>query len=187
MRHPAAPPGPAADYSDGIIPPAALDAGPQPSDGDRRPLAAGPGGGTPVPGAPETEPAPRATPRFAGLPVFVEVFVVPHWVHRRHDGSRWCARWWEHAEAVLRLEALWEAFEVMRREPAPSLSTWIIYHFEPHMRALTDAGGVFYRCDAAEGVHELPAQWELVPAPAGQFALDPAADIQPRQTEGEQR
>jgi hypothetical protein len=30
---------------------------------------------------------------------------------------RWCARWWEHAEAISRLEAPWKVFETLRQDP----------------------------------------------------------------------
>lgn len=121
--------------------------------------------------------------RFASLPVFVEDFVLPNCVHRlgeQHAG-RWCVRWWEHAEAVTRLEAIWEAFEVMRQQPAPSFSTWLRDHFDSHMRTLTSTVGVFHRCDADKHFHEVKEVWASVPPPTGMFPVDATAMVQPKQ------
>lgn len=136
-----------------------------------------------TPAAPEPEQV--EAPRFASLPLFVEQFVLPNWVHHLGENyaGRWCRQWWEHAEALTRLEAVWEAFEVMRREPAPSFSTWLRDHLDPHMRSLSDPNGAFYRCDAEKGVHEAAEAWPTMPAPEGMFAVIPGAVIQPKTDE----
>lgn len=121
--------------------------------------------------------------RFASLPVFVEDFVLPNWVHRMGDqyAGRWCRSWWEHAEAVTRLEAIWEAFEVMRQQPPPSFSTWLRDHFDSHMRMLTAVEGVFYRCNGEDHdeMHQVHEQWASVPPPAEMFPVDETAMVQP--------
>lgn len=134
---------------------------------------------TPAPPAPATE---ESVQRFAALPVFVEEYVVPNWVHHLGDNyaGRWCSRWWEHAEAITRLEAVWEAFEVMRLQPPPSLSTWLRDHFDPHMRMLTDLHGVFHRCDVDKHFHEAKKPWAIEEPPVGMFAVNPDAAVQPR-------
>lgn len=125
-------------------------------------------------------------PVFASVDVFVERYVLPMYCHRMGRDTRWCAQWWRHAEAVTRFEALWEAFEVMRREPAPSLSTWIRDHFDHHLRFLTASDGVFSRCSTSpeDGVVHVPEeQWPVVAAPTEQFHRDPAARVQPLRDE----
>lgn len=133
----------------------------------------------------EETPSPAEEPpalRFASLPLFVTYYVLPNWVHRMGEayGGSWCSRWWEHPEAVTRLEAVWEAFEVMRLQPPPSLSTWLRDHFDPHMRALTLPYGPFYRCAAEDHrtVHELVPAWPAEPTPEGMFSVNPDAMIQ---------
>lgn len=121
--------------------------------------------------------------RFASVAVFVEQYVLPNWVHRLGDNyaGRWCAQWWEHAEAITRLEAVWEAFEVMRLQPAPSLSTWIRDHLDPHMRSLTAGDGVFWRCEVAkhkDPVHAQEPQWPAITPPPGLFVVDDTATVQ---------
>lgn len=134
----------------------------------------------------ESTPAPKPpegpVQRFASLPVFVVEYVVPNWVHKLGEsyGGRWCSQWWEHPEAVTRLSALWEAFEVMRNEPPPSLSTWIKDHLDAHMAALTQIHGVFHNCDVNRHVHESKEAWETGTPPEGMFAVNPKAVVQPR-------
>lgn len=124
----------------------------------------------------EEEPPPQ--PRFATVDLFVEQFVLPNWVHRYvAKNVRWCDRWFEHAEAITRFEAMWEAFEVMRQQPAPSYSTWLRDHFDVHMRTLTDPDGVFHECDVKEGVHKAGPAWK-VQIPEGMFATIETAQIQ---------
>lgn len=105
-------------------------------------------------------PAAQVPPLFGSVDVFVEELVLKVWVRPigGRSPARWCAQWWCHAEAILRLEALWEAYEVMRREPAPSLSTWLWDHFDHHMRVLTDQDGPFWEC--TEDHHEKHTPWE---------------------------
>jgi len=112
----------------------------------------------------------KEPPRFATVELFVEQFVLPNWTHMYVDDRvRWCRKWWAHAEALSRLEALWEAFEVMRLQPAPSFSTWLRDHFDAHMRVLTDPEGVFWDCDADRDEHTAHPQWPSDPAPQGMF------------------
>lgn len=120
-------------------------------------------------------------PVYASLDAFVEGYVLPQWRHKLGGSVHWCAYWFRHAEAVSRLEAVWEAWEVMRRDPAPAMSTWWRDHLDPHMRMLTDADGVFYRCsaDVHEPAHEQAAVWSAHTAPDGLFATDPDAPEQP--------
>lgn len=128
-----------------------------------------------------TRAAAQVVPEFASVDTFVEEYVLPNWRHTPAD-SRWCATWWRHAEAVTRLEAVWEAFEVMRLEPAPSLSTWWRDHLDVHMRALTAVEGTFAGCTASKHtkVHDQQPQWTADAPAAGAFHTDPDSPRQPR-------
>lgn len=128
-------------------------------------------------GAEEEEEDDAPPPRFATVDLFVDQFVLPNWNHK-YVRVLWCRKWWEHAEAITRLEALWEAFEVMRLQPAPSFSTWLRDHFDVHMRALTDPEGVFFSCDTNKEHHKPQEPWPSDPAPAGMFAVIESAQIQ---------
>ncbi|WP_337825298.1 DUF4913 domain-containing protein [Amycolatopsis sp. A1MSW2902] len=128
--------------------------------------------------------APAASaPLFASLPTFVDRYVLPNWRHRHDRDTRWCEQWWLHEEAVTRLEALWEAFEAMRLEPAPSLSTWLRDHFDHHMSMLTRADGAFANCAPRthdDPVHRAGAVWAHTEPPAGLFDVDPESVVQPQ-------
>lgn len=118
---------------------------------------------------------------FASLDAFVEDYLLPNWRHRPSQGH-WCATWWQHSEAIARLEAVWEAFEVMRREPAPAMSTWWRDHLEVHMRSLIAEDGTFAGCTASrhETVHQQQETWPMDPPENGQFHTDPESPRQPR-------
>lgn len=105
-------------------------------------------------------------PAYSSLPEFVSNFLLPTWIHQTQQGC-WCIKWWEHPEAVVRLEALWHAFEAMRQVPGESLSSWFLFHRDPHMHALTTREtSPFFKCDVAKGTHVLAPTWPEEPAPA---------------------
>ena len=117
------------------------------------------------------EPARRQ--HFQSLEEFVVDYLLENW-ERASDVEdkepRWCARWWEHPEAVSRLEALWEAFESARRDPAPAMSSWWRDHVDHHMAVLTGPYGPFERCHHLTGEHHVLPPWHSVPADDGVFA-----------------
>ncbi len=107
--------------------------------------------------------------RFASLPEFVEEFLLHVWRRELNSGC-WCERWWEHPEAVLRLEAMWDAFELLRMEPGTGVSVWIRDHLDYHMGMLTTrATSPFKSCDVTKERHDNPTVWPTAPAPAGMF------------------
>ncbi|MEO3939438.1 DUF4913 domain-containing protein (plasmid) [Dermatophilaceae bacterium Soc4.6] len=159
------------------------------NDGQPSHLAGGPGrsaaqatsAGSASAEAGPTGEAVVVVPFFSGVEAFVEGFVLPNWRHGSGAGVRWCRQWWKHPEAVGRLEALWEAFEAMRLQPAPAISSWWLHHFDPHLRALTAGDGVFAGCTATEreSVHSPRPDWPAMPPIPGLFEADPDS---PRQT-----
>lgn len=59
----------------------------------------------------------------------------------------WCPQWWKHIEAVIRLEALWRAWEAMRKQDAMTgLAKWTIELCDPTMDRLLDPDGTFKGC-----------------------------------------
>lgn len=71
----------------------------------------------------------------------------------RVDGRvrTWCPRWWEHAEAVLRLEALWLAWEQSRLEGGAGMSCWLRDHADYHLPVLLDPDAAFRGCSPERG------------------------------------
>lgn len=121
-----------------------------------------------TPGAAADE-AEEVENHFPNVYVFVQDFLAK--VHPRpvRDGLswHWCSHWWDHPEAVSRLEALWKAFEVLRRDPGTGAATWWRDYADPTIAALSDAGGTFAKCsDTSHAVPpdlpmDEPAAWLL--------------------------
>jgi hypothetical protein len=72
--------------------------------------------------------------RRIGGPVRADDVNVEEWVREvfapvfsRSIGGpvKWCAQWWAHGEAVLRLEALWRSWEIHRLDPGRRMATWL--------------------------------------------------------------
>lgn len=105
------------------------------------------------------EPAP-AQPYYGSVDEFVREYL--RHVYRRAINGRsriWAARWWEYDEVVIRLEALWRAWEFLRLDPATGMSVWFRDHADPHMTVLMDPDGPFAAADAnAENNHARKGQ-----------------------------
>lgn len=105
---------------------------------------------------------------------------------RRIDGRHrcWAGRWWEHAEAVIRLEALWRSWEHLRQDAATGMSVWWRDHADHHMAILMDPDGPF--STATEGEENMSKKGKPLPyvaPPEGLFPdqrEDPASDADGR-------
>jgi len=117
----------------------------------------------------ESADEPEVENHFQNVYVFVQNFLVKVQARPTRDGLplHWCSQWWDHPEAVSRLEALWKAFEVLRRDPGTGAGTWWRDYADPTMAALSDAAGTFAKCsDTSHAVPpdlpiEQPAAWLL--------------------------
>ncbi|WP_410872196.1 DUF4913 domain-containing protein [Nocardia sp. A7] len=63
----------------------------------------------------------------------------------------WCPEWWHHSEAVIRLSALWQAWEHHRLQGGTGISVWFLDHADPHMTKLFDPKGPFKYCSVRNG------------------------------------
>jgi hypothetical protein len=98
---------------------------------------------------------------FATLQEWVEKWLLP--VYRRSvDGHAmtWCREWWRHPEAYLRLDALWRAWEYLRKQPATGMAVWLRDYCDPHMAVLLSESGPFKGCEP-----ERHSPYELAPLP----------------------
>ncbi|WP_422117706.1 DUF4913 domain-containing protein [Brachybacterium sp. UNK5269] len=90
-------------------------------------------------------------------------------VYRRQtsDHRVWAARWWEYDEAVIRLEALWRAWEHLRLDPSTGMSVWWRDHADHHMAVLMDPEGPFASAerygDENEALKGAPLPYEAPP------------------------
>jgi hypothetical protein len=80
------------------------------------------------------------------------------WVHemlaqvvRRRLGGHltWCPEWYRHAEATMRLTAMWDEWE--RAVEEGTMSNWWLCHCDPHMAVLMSRdNGPFMACTEKE-------------------------------------
>ncbi len=99
-----------------------------------------------------TEPAPApAGPQlmYPNVDVWVTDFLANNYrrdVTEPGTPHHWCTQWWKHPEALDRLDALWRAWEALRRDPTTGPATWWIHYADPTMTALLGRDGPFTRC-----------------------------------------
>jgi len=87
----------------------------------------------------------------------------------------WCPEWFRHAEAAVRLEALWRAWEHLRMDPATGMSVWLLDHADPHMAKLFDPRGPFKYCSVRNGHKDMLNPLPLRSPARGQFE-NPASE-----------
>ena len=107
-------------------------------------------GGPPSPPAPRP-PAPASdqepiVPFFGSLLEFVVEHFGPVYARNTSPTVRWCASWWDHAEAIYRLESLWRTWELYRLEPRLGIASWLRDYLDPQLAQLTSPTGPFASC-----------------------------------------
>ncbi|GIG57118.1 hypothetical protein Lfu02_14900 [Longispora fulva] len=79
----------------------------------------------------------------------LESWVVEHFsliYARQHGGAyRWCAAWWDHPEAIVRLESLWRSWEHLRTQPL-GIELWCRERLDHHQPLLMGQAGPFAAC-----------------------------------------
>src|ERR1041385_2954600 len=60
--------------------------------------------------------AASSAPLYSSVEAWVAGWFAPPFA-RRLGTTRWCAQWWLHAEAIVRLEAPWRSWETLRLAP----------------------------------------------------------------------
>ncbi len=90
----------------------------------------------------EDEPEPGLY--YGSVDEFVREYLIGAY-RRRIDGQNrvWAAKWWEYDEAVIRLDALWRAWEKLRQDPSTGMSVWWRDHADHHMGVLFSPDGPF--------------------------------------------
>ncbi len=120
-------------------------------------------------------------PCFASMLDWFETWLRPMYRRSTHGDQReWCAEWWQHEEAVSRLDALWRAWEALRLDPGTGLSVWWRDHADHHMAALLDPDGPFKQCGDGHR-DDAPEMLAHTTPPAGLFVDEstspPAVDF----------
>ena len=119
---------------------------------------------------PARRPSPAPANFYPHVYAFVTGFVSHTYAHNisaQITNFRWCPQWWEHPEAVARLQSMWKAWEVLRLDPGTGASTWFRDHGDPAIAALTGPDGPFRGCSDTQ--HRLPAHLPTTEPPPGLF------------------
>jgi Domain of unknown function (DUF4913) len=121
--------------------------------------------------------APELELRHPTLADWVSEFFAPTFCRSISPSVRWCARWWDHAEAISRLEALWRCWEVLRLQRWEGAAVWYRDFLDPQLAVLLDPAGPFAQCtpDRHSPIKALPT----VPAPAGWWGYPDDPDGEP--------
>ncbi|WP_256977622.1 DUF4913 domain-containing protein [Rhodococcus sp. RS1C4] len=95
----------------------------------------------------------EAAPVYTTLLDFVDEVIRPHYRREVSEGNqkKWCPQWWAHGEAYRRLDALWRAWEHLRKDPNAGASVWWKDHADHHMGMLLDPQGPFSACGVRHG------------------------------------
>lgn len=102
---------------------------------------------------PTPEPPVPAGPRAGRIPVhatlaeFVAETFVPTFTTARGGPRLWCVQWWDHTEAVSRLQALWLSWESLRDGGDTCLGDWYRNHLDQQLPALMGPDGTFRACE----------------------------------------
>ena len=110
-------------------------------------------------------------PKYTALEDWVVGYFAPMFSRPTNPTVRWCAQWWDHAEATCRLEALWRSWEVGRLDELRGMALWYRDFLDSQLAVLTSTTGPFAQCtpDRHAPTKPLPT----VPAPDGYWDDEP--------------
>lgn len=117
-------------------------------------------------GAPRASQGPQTAPEpdYPDLETWVAEWFAPIF-GRRLGATHWCTVWWQHDEAVFRLEALWRSWETLRLDGGMGMAIWIRDHLDNGRRELQGPEGPFQACDGTD--HNPPPALPVTPTPPG--------------------
>jgi Domain of unknown function (DUF4913) len=118
---------------------------------------------TTSPGPDSGKDGPPPEPMYGSVEAWVTGQFVP--MFRRPLGGefRWCREWWRHAEAIVRLTALWHSWEVLRLEPGTGMAAWLRDHLDHQIPILLGRGGPFAQCSEDEHFEPREAVTDIAP------------------------
>lgn len=126
-------------------------------------------------------------PRYPALEPWVVDYFAPMFSRPISPAVRWCAQWWDHAEAISRLEGLWRSWETARLDELRGMAVWYRDFLDAQLAVLLSAGGPFAQCTPDR--HAPTKALATTPAPPGYWThadadaeADPDAVGEPRHT-----
>jgi hypothetical protein len=86
-------------------------------------------------------------PLYEDVAQWVGHHFAPIYIRRIQGGTRWCAQWWRHPEAVIRFAALWRTWEAARLAASPyAMADWHLNYLDRMLPVLLGDQGPFYSC-----------------------------------------
>jgi uncharacterized protein DUF4913 len=112
--------------------------------------------------------SPALQPLYGGVEHWVTGFFLPIFKRPLGGEYRWCQEWWQHAEAITRLTALWHSWEALRLQPGTGMASWLRDHLDHHLPVLMGRSGPFAQCNEDEHIelreakvgHAPPGWWD---------------------------
>jgi len=102
-------------------------------------------------------------PLYPSLPAWVEHHFTQTYAWRVSEHTRWCVQWWDHPEAIVRLNVLWQLWELARLEQDPAaMGSWLRDWLDRLLPPLTAITGPFCRCSVELQPNGAP--WDHVPS-----------------------
>lgn len=114
---------------------------------------------------------------YPNVDAFVHMMLLPNWRHLPRKDVRWCRKWYLHAEAMSRLDALWRAYEALRVGDPTGMTVWWRDYADPTMSALTREGGTFADCDPRKGPEDTHSPLKMWPADHAPEVSVPDEDV----------
>lgn len=111
----------------------------------------------------DTEDAPE--PLYPDVQSWVENLYVTAFIRQENQQIRWCASWWAHPEAIIRLTALWQTWETARLVPGSGMADWLRGYLDSLAPALHSPTGPFASCTTDKHRDQQPMA--VGPAPTG--------------------
>lgn len=103
-------------------------------------------------------------PAYPSVELWVLDIFTTTWCRR--GAARWCAKWWEHAEAIVILSSMWRSWEGVQLDDDPgAMIAWLTRDFYPALHELTSQAGPFAACTPER--HNAPEILAVEPAPQG--------------------
>lgn len=110
-------------------------------------------------------------PLCADVETWVEHVYAVVYVRKINQTQRWCGQWWAHAEAIVRLSALWRTWEAARAASTDAaMGDWLRTYFDAINPVLLADDGPFASCTADRHSEQRPLP--LTAPPAGFWNTD---------------
>lgn len=94
----------------------------------------------------EPDAEPELEPVYADVQSWVENLYIATFVRPDGQQLRWCAAWWAHPEAIIRLTGLWQTWEMARLVPGVGMADWLRTYLDSLAPVLHSSSGPFASC-----------------------------------------